>query len=314
MTTNTDQVLDSCHSPIDDFGLLSIKGPDASKFLQGQLTCDLRELNHDTAIWGAQCTLKGRVIANFLLLQISADEIFMRLPKSLIQKVAGSLGKYIVFSKAKIADLSDNFSALSVVGSGANQLLMNSAPFSLEQNLHWSYWQQGILVRFSESHFEYWQSNDIKLADDLDTQLTLSGNSSQLELIRAGVATVLPETSELLTPQDLNLSAINAVSFKKGCYTGQEIVARMHYRGTQKRHLFRVEGSSNTSEKTPTPGDKLVTSVGKEAGQLINIALTQSANFEALVSVYDEYIDDLHLESSGAKLTRLPLPYAIHKA
>lgn len=317
MNPHTTTPVNNSISTTEDFGLLSIKGPDASKFLQGQVTCDLRELTADQALLGAQCTLKGRVIANFLLIAASPEEIYLRLPKSLAQKVCESLGKYIVFSKAKITNLSDEFSSLTFAGKEVNQSIKQNFGIELSKTHQWQQREQGILIRLGENHWEYWQpkSGETANAPANATQIaTGQADPGPLELIRSGIATILPETTELFTPQDLSLTEVNAVSFKKGCYTGQEIVARMHYRGTQKRRLYRIEGAFTPAlESLLSAGKKLVNSTGKDAGNLVNFSKTNDSTFEALVSAFDEHIDDLYIEGSTEKLVPLKLPYAIPK-
>lgn len=294
--------------------LLLIKGPDASKFLQGQVTCDLRELSNPTTRIGAQCNPKGRILLSFRALQLDAETIALRIPASMMEKAKSSLGKYIVFSKAKLHE-GDDYSLFGLYGEGAQrtaEAIFNSLP---SENDGWVEKDGNILIQLEQDRFECWiKSTDAASIAQQLANHTTSGHQHEWDLldIRAGIADIYPETYELFTPQEINYQLVNGISFRKGCYTGQEIVARLHYRGKLKRHMYRF--AVNT-DQLPLPGAVLINATTQKAcGHLVTAAFSNSNQIEFLASLLDEQLDEVRLDASPEILSPLPLPYAIPTA
>ncbi len=294
--------------------LLLVKGPDASKFLQGQVTCDLRELSNPTTRIGAQCNPKGRILLSFRALQLDAETIALRIPASMMEKAKSSLGKYIVFSKAKLFE-GDDYSLFGLYGDGARsaaEAIFSSLP---GEDDGWIAKEGNILIQLEHDRFECWiKSTDAPHIAQQLTNHTNIGHQHEWDLlnIRAGIADIYPETFELFTPQEINYQLVNGINFRKGCYTGQEIVARLHYRGKLKRHMYRF--AVNT-DQTPLPGAVLVNAnTQKACGHMVSAAFNGSNQIEILASLLDEQLDEVRLEASPEILSLLPLPYAIPTA
>tara|TARA_R100000656_G_scaffold68056_1_gene51427 strand:- start:262 stop:1224 length:963 start_codon:yes stop_codon:yes gene_type:complete len=294
--------------------LLLVKGPDASKFLQGQVTCDLRELCAPITRIGAQCNPKGRILLSFRALQIDAETIALRIPASMLEKAKISLGKYIVFSKAKLRDDSD-YSLYGINGDTAKQTVEAIFKKLPTENDGWIEQEGNFLIQLSENRYECWvKTSETNIFEQQLANHTLSGdiNGWELQNIRAGIADIYPETIELFTPQEINYQLVNGINFRKGCYTGQEIVARLHYRGKLKRHMYRFTLSST---QLPTPGSALVNATTRQAcGHLVAAAFAAEGQIEILASLLDEQLDQVTLENSGEIFSQLPLPYAIPTA
>lgn len=293
--------------------LLLIKGPDATKFLQGQVTCDLRELVAPTTRIGAQCNPKGRILLSFRALQLDAETIALRVPSSMMEKAKSSLGKYIVFSKAKLHE-GDDYVLFGLYGEGARsaaEAIFNSLP---SENDGWIEKDGNILIQLAPDRFECWitSADPTGLAQQLANCSIGHQNEWDLLNIRAGIADIYPETFELFTPQEINYQLVNGISFRKGCYTGQEIVARLHYRGKLKRHMYRF---AVNADQLPLPGAVLVNATTRKAcGHLVNAAFSSSNQIEVLASLLDEQLDQVRLETSAEIFSLLPLPYAIPTA
>lgn len=294
--------------------LLLVKGPDASKFLQGQVTCDLRELSAPLTRIGAQCNPKGRILLSFRALQIDTDTIALRIPISMMDKALSSLGKYIVFSKAKLHADSE-YNLFGLYGNEAKHLaktMFNQLPTN---NDGWIEQDGNFLIQLAPDRFECWITSAASAAFELQLfNHTANGDLNDWELlnIRAGVADIYPDTVELFTPQEINYQLINGINFRKGCYTGQEIVARLHYRGKLKRHMYRFELSGN---QLPVPGTALLNAIaGNACGYLVNAAFSADNRIEILASLLDEQLDQVTLATSTEILKQLPLPYAIPTA
>ncbi len=303
--------------PLPQQGLLAVNGPDAAKFLQGQITCDVRELENNTTRLGAQCNIKGRMLLCFRALQTQSEQIVLRMHRDLVGKGMTSFGKYIVFSKATLADLSQDFHCVGIAGSQACQIVEDTFGIQLSTDDDWSYAGQHIVIRINENRFECWLA--LIDAKTIWAQLAtrcekVSQHAWTLLNIQAGLGDITQETYETFTPQAINLQLVNGINFRKGCYTGQEIVARLHYRGSLKRHMYRFEfaltGDGANSE-LPAPGSELRNDDGKVIGEVVMAAKKNSDTGELLASVVDDQRIDVFLPNNPQKLSLLSLPYAI---
>lgn len=295
--------------------LLLVKGPDAGKFLQGQVTCDVKELNEPVTRLGAQCNPKGRILLSFRALQMNNETIALRLPASMMESAQKTLGKYIVFSKAKLQDGGNDFALFGLFGDSAATVastFFQQLPTTYEG---WIEKDGSYLIQLAANRFECWVATATvdSFLDAIEKQTQkVSADEWQLLDIAAGIGEVYPESYELFTPQELNYQLVNGINFRKGCYTGQEIVARLHYRGKLKRHMYRFEYKN---DQIPPPGTTIINSLsGQNAGTVVMAALNQQGKIELLASLLDEQIDQAKVESATEKLSQLSLPYAIPTA
>ena len=302
----------SFYVKLENAQLLLVNGPDSSKFLQGQVTCDVRELANPVTRLGAQCTPKGRILLSFRALQMHEQTIALRMPATMIDKAKTSLGKYIVFSKAKLAE-TDRYQLFGLYGASATELATQWFGESPTEIGGWIERNGSYLIQLAHDRYECWISvedsdNFIQL---FDTVHEGTEHDWQLLDIRAGIASVTPETIELFTPQELNYQLVGGINFRKGCYTGQEIVARLHYRGKLKRHMYRLAGKG----ALPAPGSALVSSGDRQTSGYVVMAATSDDNhFEILASLLADHLDKAQLEDRPEKLSALALPYAIPTA
>jgi tRNA-modifying protein YgfZ len=294
-------------------GLIEIKGPDSVKFLQGQVTCDVRELAEAKTLLGAQCNIKGRMLLCFRALQPENDKIFLRVDSGLVANGLASLGKYIVFSKAKLADATQDYRGIGIAGSAAQHLVKTIFTVDITQDNDWQAAGDNLIIRIAEDRYECWiVANQAEtIWNQLSSLATpISQNYWDLLNIQAGIGDITPETYEAFTPQAINFQLVNGINFRKGCYTGQEIVARLHYRGTLKRHMYRF-AFSITDGTLPIPGTELKNVDGKTVGEVILAAYSDKYHGELLGSVVDNERVDIYLANNPQKLSLLGLPYAI---
>ncbi|AZD28165.1 CAF17-like 4Fe-4S cluster assembly/insertion protein YgfZ [Pseudomonas chlororaphis] len=294
-------------------GVLAVRGPDASKFLQGQLTCNLNYLSDSQSSLGARCTQKGRMQSSFRIL-LEGDGCLLAMATELLEPQLADLKKYAVFSKAKLSDESALWARFGLGNAGALlaalELQLPAEDGAVARN-------DGLIaIRVSTDRAELWAPADKAegLREKLAAQLP-EGDLNQwlLGQIRAGIGQVMPATRELFIPQMLNLQAIGGVSFKKGCYTGQEIVARMQYLGKLKRRLYRL---ALNAEELPEPGTPLFSPThGSSIGEVV-IAARAGQNIELLAVLQAEAAEDgnLHLGAlEGPGLQLLDLPYQLDR-
>ena len=299
--------------PLIHEGVLAVRGADAAKFLQGQLTCNLNYLSDTQASLGARCTQKGRMQSSFRIL-LQGDGVLLAMASELLEPQLADLKKYAVFSKSKLTDESAAWSRFGLVN--ADSALANlglelpAETDSVARNEHL------IAIRVSPDRSELWVPSD--RADAVKAQLSETLDQADLNewllgQIRAGIGQVMPQTRELFIPQMLNLQAVGGVSFKKGCYTGQEIVARMQYLGKLKRRLYRL---SLDSAQMPEPGTPLFSpSHSSSIGEVV-IAAKADQVIELLAVLQAEAADsgDVHLGTlEGPGLQLLELPYTLDR-
>jgi folate-binding protein YgfZ len=294
-------------------GVLAVRGSDAGKFLQGQLTCNIGYLNEHYSSLGARCTQKGRMQSSFRIL-LEGDGCLLAMARELIEPQLADLKKYAVFSKSKLTDespawvrfgLHDGDAALTDLGL---ELAPQSSVVARADGL--------VAVRVSPGRAELWAPAE--RAEALRARLASQLREGALDewllgQVRAGIAQVLPETRESFIPQMLNLQAVGGVSFKKGCYTGQEIVARMQYLGKLKRRLYRLAAA--TTDR-PAPGIPLFAPGHASAVGELALAAPTATGIELLAVVQADAIEkaDLRLGSpDGPALSLLELPYTIDR-
>jgi tRNA-modifying protein YgfZ len=294
-------------------GLIEIKGPDSAKFLQGQVSCDVRELADKTTRLGAQCNIKGRMLLCFRAIQPENERIILRVHAGLVANGLASLGKYIVFSKAKLADVTQDYCCIGIVGANATEIINSVFALEITQNDGWEAAGENLIIRIAEDRYECWipASQADAIVSQFSAQTTPADqNLWNLLNIQAGIGDITPETYEAFTPQAINFQLVNGINFRKGCYTGQEIVARLHYRGTLKRHMYRFE-LALTDQVLPVPGSELINAEGKTVGEVILAAYRDNQIGELLASVVDDERVAIYLTNNPQKLSLLGLPYAI---
>lgn len=297
-------------SLLADDALLGCIGPDSAKFLQGQLTCNLQEITTTQARTGAHCTPKGRMVTNFLLAQTGESEYLFRIHNETLAALQKSLQKYIVFSKAKLREAGEEYLLLGIQGPAAESTiarLFGSAPQTIyAMQSH----QNGFVIRVSQAaRFECWISASTAQAiwTELCATLTVTGHTFWHWLnIRDGLGDIRAETIEEFIPQMLNLQLTDGISFTKGCYTGQEIVARMQYRGTLKKSAYRIAGKG-VSPKPATP--LFQENASQASGQIVIAEAVGDDQWEALAVIqHDALTHPLHTTNSAC-ITLLTLPY-----
>jgi len=248
---------------ISSYGVLTAEGPDADKFLQSQLTCDVQELGSDSGknwVRGGHCDAKGKLWSTFYLTSAAgsaADEskrYFFFMPKATLSATLKEFEKFGVFHKVEFKDISDTCRVMAVAGTNAHSAAesVSSEPVATEL-------PEPLLLQ-----------SDLALT----AVKTLPDNvQPESEWTLITISHVWPQLAESqvqqFVPQMLNLDLLDGINFKKGCYIGQETVARMHYKGQVKKRTFCVTG---TASKLPEPGEQLEKQIGenwRRAGEIL---------------------------------------------
>ncbi len=226
---------------LDHYEFVKIIGPDARKFLQGQVTCNMEQVSDSVSLTGALCNLKGRVIADFRALAID-EGIALQTQSGMAETIVNVLKKYAVFSKVEIS--SGNFSdkVIGCVGSDTESLLSRLFAWQKPTDGNVFKTAEVAIVSIDDNTQRYEIYPFTEAASTLIAELDNSAEHCSISLwhsldIESGIFHVDAELSEEFTPQLLNYDISGVIDFKKGCYTGQEIVARMFYRSTAKKRM-----------------------------------------------------------------------------
>lgn len=281
------------------FAVLNVSGTDAREFLQGQLTCDLRQLTPSQALLGSCNSPQGRVQAVFTLIE-RKDGIAMILPAAILDATLSRLRKYILRSKVVLRDERQRLP----VRLAAKQAVVERGFKPLEA-VRMHHEDGGIsILRWHDSA----QERYLVIGDDaVNMSREISASDWQLADIRAGIPHVFPATHETFTAQMLNLDLLGGISFDKGCYTGQEIIARTHYRGAVKRRMLRFSAAC----EPPSSGTRVLAN-DEHAGDVVHSAIVDGG-CELLAVVNLANVDtglSIDTEKRTA-LQRAPLPYSV---
>jgi len=284
---------------INSLSLIKISGDDATSFLQGQLTNDISLLSNNWQFAG-YCNPKGRLLA---LLQIwcHGDAYYALLANDLVESTMQRLRMYVMRSKVtikhvKAATLHGVFSHPQLQALD-NQLAKVVAADSETENLTVTHGDTTALI--INTRYLLIKQNGNSVGD--------AENQWQTMNVSEGLPYVGAASTELFIPQMLNLDVLKGISFKKGCYTGQEIVARMHYLGKLKQRMFVCDATDNTAQI----GDKIFIdpSNGKTVGTVVNVA----SNRQQLLAVLrlENKDDCLYLDDGGEVTVASTQPYAL---
>ena len=247
---------------LPDLGLIAVDGPDAADFLQGQITSDIRELAADRTHLSSHCSHRGRVLAIFRLLRLDGV-IHLLLPRERIPDLLKRLRMFVLRSRVTLADVSDRLHCLGLAGVGAPALLEARGlpvPAAADELAVDPAGPTGLAVlRLPGAAPRFMLLVPDAAPNPPRTWLAAGAPPADpaawtLLDIQAGLPWVYESTADTFVPQMLNLDLLGAISFRKGCYTGQEVVARLRYLGKLKRRLHVAEVAS---ERAPRPGDEL---------------------------------------------------------
>ena len=281
---------------------IHLSGPDTEEFLQGQVSCDLSKLGHGESINGAHLSPKGRIIFLFTATKDLNDDLLLETHHSVMEVAISSLKKYAVFFKTEITDASHIYESIILSGNNSKALLQHFDPCHSRA--------------IGPSTFSIKLTKDYELSklisDNPDLELAGQGYSDLLR-IQNGCADVTSKTTDQFIVQMINLDAQDYISFKKGCYTGQEIVARAHYRGSVKRRMYIIELETTC---VPKPGDSLVDSVGKVIGTVAGASFSNTSSIKVLAVLSVRAANCARLKFGDIDLVNArycALPYEIKK-
>jgi tRNA-modifying protein YgfZ len=304
---------------LSHLGLLEISGADAAIFLQGQVSNDTLLLNGSIAHFSAYCNPKGRMLALFLAFAhhnlALGHHLHLQFNRELLEPIMKRLKMYVMRSKVEIKDVSDSTIKFGINGPQAASLLAGSFASIPTQDYQLVTLDNGAILKLptiaGHARFQIFtdSTNAPIILDALkaDCQSVNKACWDWLD-IQMGIPDVSLKTQEQFVPQMLNIDLLGGINFKKGCYTGQEIVARTHYLGSVKRRTYLAELAS---EIAPDAGDKIVDAAQNEVGQIVRVAPNLTGGFDALIELRIEAKEMASVFWRDTKIGFKDLPYSL---
>ncbi|MEW6590632.1 MAG: folate-binding protein [Pseudomonadota bacterium] len=298
---------------LSQLGLIAFQGEDTATFLQGQLTNDVRALHADGAQWNGLCSPKGRLLGNFLMWR-QGEDTCLQLAGDLTASVLKRLSMFILRAKVKGRDASDETVRVVVAGPQAATAVHAAMGAVPEAPMRSAAVANGWVVRVGADKFVL--SIAPGAAEAVWQTLRQSATPVGAPVwdwlrLTAGIPMIVAATQEQFVPQMVNYEVLGGVSFQKGCYTGQEIVARSQYLGKLKRRMVLAHVDAEA-----TPGDSLYSADldGQASGTVVNAAPAPGGGYDllAVAQVESAATQTLHLRAlDGPALALKPLPYAL---
>lgn len=294
------------------WGVIRAQGPDATSFLQGQLTQDVLTLTGSQAKLAAFCNAKGRMQASFVVFQRNANEIFLLCDRGILAATLKRLSMFVLRAKVQLTDASADFVLYGLAGRA-----IDAIEFIRESS--GKTWQRVESGDQSLIYLPAGNGQTRALWCAPAGSVAPAGETLPLQMwawleVQSGIAMMTPPIVDALVPQMLNYESVGGVNFKKGCYPGQEVIARSQFRGTLKRRTYLVH-----TERLVHIGQEIFHSAQPDqpCGLVVAAAAHPDGGFDALVTLQTSaadvtgqgflYVD----QAAGPVLNLLPLPYAL---
>jgi hypothetical protein len=286
-------------------GVIRATGEDAARFLHGQLTQDFALLGLDEARLAAYCSAKGRMLASFIGFKRSATEIWLVCSRDLLVPTLKRLSMFVLRAKVQLSDASDSVALYGLAGSALS-------PLAAQLRRPWSRSDHGLATLV-----ELYPADGVPRALWAAPADAPAPAAPELPLarwlwseVRSGVATVTQPVMDAFVPQMLNYESVGGVNFKKGCYPGQEVVARSQFRGTLKRRAFLAHCAAPLQ---PAQEVYDATDPSQPCGMVVQAAETPQGGYDAIVSLQLAAAASLLQvgQPGGPRLQLLPLPYPL---
>lgn len=293
-------------APLSHLGIIRVIGSDAASFLHNQLTNDVLLMKESQVRLAAFCNAKGRMQASFVVCKRTAEEVLLICRKDLIDQSIKRLSMFVLRAKAKLSDASNEFKLLGLAGNAALVTLNGASTDPWQRYMVGNGDVLTLYPALGQPRAIWLGSKDG--AAPLGS--ALSAEEWQVGEVMSGIAWVEQATFEAFVPQMLNYESVDGVNFKKGCYPGQEVVARSQFRGTLKRRAFIAQ-----STQAMAAGQEVFASL--DATQPCGLVAQAASHGDTHVAVLELQLSaiensTLHVGGpDGPALHLLPLPYAL---
>jgi len=293
-------------APLPHLGIIKVEGEDAAKFLHGQLTQDFALLSLTEARLAAFCSAKGRMQASFIGFKRSPTEVLLICSRDILAPTLKRLSMFVLRAKAKLTDATDQFLLQGLAGNTINLIATQAYPTWAKADFGTS--NVVFLHPADGTPRALWVAPE---GTPAPAGPALSTEAWQWGEVRSGIATITAPVVEAFVPQMLNYESVGGVNFKKGCYPGQEVVARSQFRGTLKRRAFLAhsEAEMAAGQEVFAEGDD-----SQPCGTVAQAAASPAGGFDAIVSGQVAAMESSTLRlgsATGPVLTLGALPYAL---
>ena len=289
-------------APISHLGIIRVQGDDAASFLHGQLTNDFVLLDQQHARLAAFCSAKGRMQASFIGFKRAPDDILLICSQDLLTRTLKRLSMFVLRAKAKLTDASADFQLFGLIG---NAVPATEAPWTLHTQADGSH-----LVHLYPAAGRPRALLVAPVGTPAPQGTVLTPEQWLWTEVASGIAMVSEPVFELFVPQMLNYESVGGVNFKKGCYPGQEVVARSQFRGTLKRRAYIVHADQplNAGQEVFAASD-----AEQATGTVVQAAPAPQGGWDAIVSMQIQSAQEALTAGSpeGVALTVQSLPYAL---
>lgn len=289
-------------APLVHLGLLECSGEEAKTFLHNQVTSDINHLGADAAQHSAWCSAKGRMLASFLLAR-SGPDYLVQLSADLVPTIQKRLQMFVLRAKVKIADLTGTRELIGLSGPQAEAILLGAGLPVPAKALETAPFADGKVIRLDERRFEIVVG--CATAPALWRQLAATARPVGTPVwqwldVQAGIPLIGEATKEEFVPQMANFDRIGGVSFHKGCYPGQEVIARTQYLGKVKRHLYRISASTPLAAGNPIFSPE---NPEHACGMVATAAPAPAGGFVGLAVIQENFVEsgDLELGAPGGQ-------------
>ena len=313
VATTGDVITDLSH-----YGLIAVHGEDAANFMQGQFCNDVRSVDGSHSQINGYCSPKGRLLSLFRIFRIE-DTFYLLMPAELLESTIKRMKMFVLISKVKLDDAGNTMIRMGLSGPNAEKNLkdiLGKIPENVNEAIHV---KGHTVLRIAGPCPRFIIVGDRELIEKtwsaLDVHAAPVGVSPwRLLDVIAGIPEIYTGTIESFVPQMVNMQAIDGLSFKKGCYTGQEIVARMQYLGTLKRRMYRAH---IRTDKPVKPGDNLYAegdTSGQGTGKIVSACSSPNDGYDVLAVIQISIAESgiVHLDDQNGPVLELQeLPYTI---
>jgi len=269
-------------SQLNDFSVLKLSGEDAYSFLHGQVTCDVNLLKQQKWLPGCHCNAKGKMWSSFIAIQ-SEQDILLVMTKDSAAASLAELNKYGVFAKVDISDDTESWKLY-----GSNESL-----------------EQAVNVELANNHYLVLSTQELETTSTPEIWWQQEILSGRAHLFKGSIGEFVP--------QMLNLQALDYISFNKGCYMGQEMVARMRYLGKNKRALYLAKIAQAVSVQTADDVAIELNGNKRSIGKVVHSQVVQDSTYLQLVLPKDTELNETLYLESGHTLELLELPYQLEQ-
>ncbi|RCU51849.1 tRNA-modifying protein YgfZ [Corallincola holothuriorum] len=312
--SNNKLLADIVVAPLNSLAITEISGEDRRSYLQGQVTCDVNQLLPGHYQWGAQCDFKGKVWTTFLLSE-NAETLLMLHGQASQSPALAELKKFAAFAKAEINDQTEQWQRFGIMGDKATTLLKTCYSKLPDSNETVVACSDGLIFYIPSPKPRYLLllPTGAVLPAPLNAAPQESEQLWQLLDIEAGYPNLEPPLIQKYVPQMLNLQALGGISFKKGCYIGQETVARMKYLGKNKRTMFILQGNFGAEVQAGSELEQATNDSWRPAGLVLSaVSINGSGKLLAVMPSDSSADSEYRIKTEAdSRVTIAPLPYPL---